>query len=77
MYDAGNNIGFEYLSDELKEGKEPSAYSPAGVDIEQTDKQNAYVLVLDEAYIDGQTENAMLREQIDAFIAWLKAESII
>lgn len=69
-------IGFEYIEQDNDSASEPTGFIQTGHKVDQADKNEAYVLVLPAAYDDNQ-ENSMIKEQIDAFINWLKAEGII
>jgi hypothetical protein len=70
LYDASKYVGFEYLSDELNQLVEPSAYSPASAEI-IVDGQSAYILVLNQA------NKGALTEQTETFITWLKTQGVL
>lgn len=76
-FNQDKGIGFEYIEKENDSASEPTGFIQTGHAVEQADKDGAYVLVLPSVYVDNQQENNMIKEQIDAFINWLKAEGII
>jgi hypothetical protein len=76
-FNQDKGIGFEYIEKENDSASEPTGFIQTGHMVDQADKEGAYVLVLPAAYDDNQQENSMIKEQIDAFISWLKAEGII
>ena len=76
-FNQDKGIGFEYIEKENDSASEPTGFIQTGHLVDQADKDTSYVLVLPAANDDNQQENSVIKDQIDAFISWLKAEGII
>jgi hypothetical protein len=70
-------IGFEYIEKNNDLAGEPTGFKQTGNTIEHAEKDSGYVLVLPTAYDDVQQANSQIRQQVEAFISWLKAEGVI
>jgi len=75
LQSADKKIGFEYLKDE-RDANEAVDYAASGTEI-RAEKSRSYVLVMDAAYKAEEEVNTQIKEQVEGFLAWLKAEGII